>query len=241
MLIQCNTIFLIIRKAGEWRELVRQWWAGLSEGDKLFWPICGANILVFLGFRVPALQPAMIKWFASNPASPATCVPMVLSSFAHYGVFHLGCNMLVLHSFMPTCVHVMGREQFLGFYLAAGVASSFASMAFRVATRSTAYSLGASGAICGVVGLFSQFYPDARLAILFLPMVTFSAATAVQGLMLVDGVGLALGWRLLDHAGHLAGVLCGLGWAHYGAKEVWGRRESLVTAWHQLRSGKFDR
>ena len=32
----------------------------------------------------------MLKWFASNPAGKATCLPMLLSAFSHYSIFHLG-------------------------------------------------------------------------------------------------------------------------------------------------------
>ncbi len=134
----------------------------------------------------------------------------------------------------------MGKEQFLALYLNSGVISSLASMVYKVAQGKTSYSLGASGAICGVVGTFAAFYPDARMSLLFLPMYTFSAATAVKGLMSLDAAGLLLGWRVFDHMAHLSGVLCGLGWAYYGAPLLWARRERLVTAWHNLRPARWD-
>merc|ERR1719347_586805 len=113
-----------------------------------------------------------MKWFLGNPAAKATCLPLLLSAFSHYSLLHLGCNMMVLHSFMPTGVALLGKEQFLAVYLNAGVISSFASMVYKVGMRSTSSSLGASGAICTVLAVFSVFFPDAklRLSILFLPM-----------------------------------------------------------------------
>merc|ERR1712037_66753 len=54
------------------------------------------------------LQSTMIKWFTSNPTGSATCLPMVLSTFSHYSLFHLGCNMVALHSFMGAAVHGLG-------------------------------------------------------------------------------------------------------------------------------------
>jgi len=224
------------RKVGELREKVRQWWSSLNEGQKLFWPICGINAMVLLAWKLPPLQPLMMKWFLCSPAASTKCIPMLLSTFSHISLFHFGCNMMVLHSFMPTAVHLMGKEQFLGVYLSAGVITSFASMGYKVATRSSSFSLGASGAICAVVGLFSQFYPDARLSILFLPMITFSAATGVKGLMALDAAGCVMRWGFFDHMAHLSGVLFGIGWAHYGAAKIWGNREGLVTAWHNVRN-----
>ena len=118
----------------------------------------------------------MIKWFTSNPAGSVTCLPMVLSTFSHYSLVHLGCNMVALHSFMGTAVHELGKKQFLGVYLSAGVFSSLASMLYKVASRSAgSHSLGASGAIMAVLGMFGTIHPDATLQIIFLPMVTFTA------------------------------------------------------------------
>ena len=212
----------------------------MNEGEKLFWPLCGINILVFFAWRIPGLQPSMMRWFMSNPGSESRCLPLLLNTFSHYSLIHLGCNMMVLHSFMPNTVHLMGKEQFLALYLNSGVISSLASMAYKVAQGKTSYSLGASGAICGVIGTFAAFYPDARMSLLFLPMYTFSAATAVKGLMALDAAGLALSWRMLDHMAHMSGVLCGLGWAYYGDEAIWRRRVAVVTAWHNLRNTKWD-
>ena len=224
------------KKVGEYREMVRKWWESLSEGEKLYWPLCGANILVFLAWRIPAFQPFMMKWFLGSPGAKATCLPLLLSTFSHYSLLHLGCNMMVLHSFMPTGVALLGKEQFLAVYLNAGVISSFASMVYKVGMKSTSSSLGASGAICTVLAVFSVFFPDAKLSILFLPMYTFSAASAVKSLMLIDSAGLVFGWRFFDHAAHLSGMLFGVFWAQEGCTSIWGQREGLVTAWHQFRN-----
>jgi len=224
------------RKVGEFREMVRKWWTGLSEGEKLYWPLCGANILVFLAWRIPSLQPFMMKWFLGNPAAKATCLPLLLSAFSHYSLLHLGANMMVLHSFMPTGVALLGKEQFLAVYLNACVISSLASMVYKVGMRNTSFSLGASGAICTVLSMFAVFFPDAKLSIIFLPMYTFSAASAVKGLMLIDSAGLVFRWSFFDHAAHLSGMLFGMFWAKEGCSGIWGQREGLVTAWHKLRN-----
>ena len=226
------------RKVGVWREEMRQWWAGLTDGQRLFWPLCGANLLVFAGWRVPALQSFMMKWFTCGPSGPAKCLPMLLSAFSHYAPLHLACNMYVLHSFISPAVKLLGPEQFLAVYLSSGVVSSYCSMIYKVAVRSSGLSLGASGAICCVLGMFGCFLPDTKLSIVFLPMITFSAGTAIKGMMALDTAGMLLRWSYLDHAAHLGGLLSGVAWAHYGTGEVWARREALVTAWHRLRTGR---
>ena len=44
-----------------------------------------------------------------------------------------------------------------------------------------------------MLGLLGTLVPDARMQILFLPMLTFSTATAIKGLMAVDGAGIFMG------------------------------------------------
>ena len=46
--------------------------------------------------------------------------------------------------------------------------------------------------------------------IVFLPMFSFTAASALKGLALMDAVGMALRWRFFDHAAHLSGLVFGV-------------------------------
>ena len=45
---------------------------------------------------------------------------MLLSAFSHYALFHLSINMYVLWSFAPPITLVLGKEQFVAFYLSTG-------------------------------------------------------------------------------------------------------------------------
>lgn len=45
---------------------------------------------------------------------------------------------------------------------------------------------------------------------MFLPMFKFAAEDALIGIMLFDILGLALGWKMFDHAAHLGGALFGM-------------------------------
>lgn len=58
--------------------------------------------------------------------------------------------------------------------------------------------------------------PDARLNIVFLPMWTFPAESAVIGLILFDLAGLLFRFKMFDHAAHLGGALFGVAYAKYG-------------------------
>lgn len=161
---------------------------------------------------------------------------MFLSAFSHFSVIHMAANMYVLWTFSSGIVSLLGKEQFLAFYASAGVISSMMSYVCKTASGRFHPSLGASGAVMAVLAAVCTKVPDAKLSILFLPMVTFTAGNALKVLVAVDVAGLFLGWRLLDHAAHLGGAVFGVWYVAYGHKLVWRRREPLVKMWHDLRS-----
>ena len=76
--------------------------------------------------------------------------------------------------------------------------------------RTTAVELFQSGAILAVLAYTCVRVPDARLQIVFVPGFTFSAASAVVGLLAFDAAGLLFRFRLFDHAAHLGGTLFGM-------------------------------
>jgi rhomboid-like protein len=74
--------------------------------------------------------------------------------------------------------------------------------------------------------------------IVFLPMIQFTAGTAIKGMMAIDTMGLVAGWHFFDHAAHLGGMLFGVWWVHQGHKVIWENREPIMTWWHQVRNYK---
>ncbi|KAL2727439.1 hypothetical protein V1477_016715 [Vespula maculifrons] len=221
-----------------WRKEMEAWWRNLTDGQRMFAPICFLNVLVFLAWRVPALQNIMLRYFCANPASSASCWSMILSTFSHYSLLHLAANMYVLHSFSTGIVASLGKEQFLALYLSSGVISSFASHFYKVVFGLPGLSVGASGAIMGVLGFVCTEYPDTRLAIFFLPMFTFTASMAIKVTMTLDFTGCVLGWKYFDHAAHLGGALFGMQvfWQAWGNANIWRKREPILMFWHELRN-----
>ncbi|XP_055389279.1 presenilins-associated rhomboid-like protein, mitochondrial isoform X2 [Condylostylus longicornis] len=216
------------RKVQNFKNDFEYWWNSLPKGDRVFAPILVLNLIVFGLWRIPRYQPMMVKYFCSNPAARAVCWPMILSTFSHYSLFHIFANMYVLHSFSNIAVASLGKEQFLGLYLSAGVISSLASYIFKAACNQPGLSLGASGAIMAILSFVCFEYPDTRLSILFIPMYTFSAAAAIKTIICFDLAGVLLRWKFFDHAAHLGGALFGMFWSFYGRNVVWPKREPLV-------------
>jgi len=83
------------------------------------------------------------------------------SMFMHGSILHIGGNMLFLWIFGNNVEDAMGPFKFILFYLAAGIGA----LALQVAIdpSSTAPTIGASGAIAGVLGGYIVLYPRARV------------------------------------------------------------------------------
>jgi membrane associated rhomboid family serine protease len=95
--------------------------------------------------------------------------PFFTSLFLHGGWLHLFSNLWVLWIFGDNVEDRLGHRRFLLFYLAAGVAAS----ALHILTNphSHLFTLGASGAIAGVMGAYFRLYPRARVLTLIPPFV----------------------------------------------------------------------
>uniref|UniRef100_A0ABK0LXL4 Presenilin-associated rhomboid-like protein, mitochondrial n=1 Tax=Rattus norvegicus TaxID=10116 RepID=A0ABK0LXL4_RAT len=198
------------QKEGNLRKEINKWWNSLSDGQRTVTGIIAANALVFCLWRVPSLHRTMIRYFTSNPASKVLCSPMLLSTFSHFSLFHMAANMYVLWSFSTSIVNILGQEQFVAVYLSAGVISNFVSYVCKVATGRYGPSLGASGAIMTVLAAVCTKIPEGRLAIIFLPVFTFTAGNALKAIIAMDTAGMILGWKFFDHAAHLGGALFGI-------------------------------
>ncbi|HVQ29510.1 MAG TPA: rhomboid family intramembrane serine protease [Vicinamibacteria bacterium] len=113
------------------------------------------------------------------------------SMFLHGGWAHLGGNMLFLWIFGDNLEKVMGHVRFLVFYLVCGVAAAFAHIAFNASSITP--TVGASGAISGVLGGYMLLFPQNRVRVLVRGGVTMVPAFVMLGLwivvQLVSGLG----------------------------------------------------
>ena len=98
---------------------------------------------------------------------------ILTSMFMHGGILHIAFNMLFLWIFGNNLEDSMGRLRFLLFYLLAGVAAVYAQTA--VDPESTVPTIGASGAVAGVLGAYLLLLPRAKVLtmIIIIFFVTF--------------------------------------------------------------------
>ena len=86
---------------------------------------------------------------------------LFISMFLHGGILHILGNMLYLYIFGDNIEDVLGHGKFLAFYLGTGMIASLA----HAVTDPTSYipTIGASGAISGVLGAYLVLYPRAKV------------------------------------------------------------------------------
>ena len=166
--------------------------------------IIGVNFGVFILELIGGDQ-FVIRW-SEIPAEVVAghhLITLVTSLFLHAGWLHILGNMVFLHAFGPRVEDAMGRVKYTVFYLLSGLAASLAQTA--MTPHSTLPSLGASGAIAGVMGAFIVISPGDEIKTLwffgFLARVTFIPAFLLIGVWFLI--------QLFDQVGSLADVQSG--------------------------------
>lgn len=126
--------------------------------------------------------------------------------FLHVNALHVGLNMfnlLILGVFLE---RILGHFRFLFIYLVTGVIGVIASFYF----APQEISVGASGAIFGLVGAYSTFVLVHRRAL------SYGGIPSLLWLLVVIGINLSIGLLVpnVDNYAHLGGLLsgCVLGW-----------------------------
>jgi len=156
-------------------------------------------------------------------ANPAGWLTLVTSIFLHGGWFHVLSNLWTLFIFGDNVEDRMGHLRFLAFYLLSGMIAGLAHVA--LAPTSTLPTIGASGAIAGVLGAYFVLYPSARVLTLvplvFIPWLVEIPAFVYLGLWFLSQLSSVL--VNLGAAGDFGGIAW---WAHiggfaFGALAVW--------------------
>ena len=133
------------------------------------WLLILANVLVFLFEASLGTRQfnAVTRTYGLVPArllaapGPGQALTIFSSMFLHGGWLHVISNMWVLYIFGDNVEDRMGHARYLVFYLLAGLAAALAHVL--VSPGSTVPTVGASGAISGVMGAYLVLFPRARV------------------------------------------------------------------------------
>lgn len=182
----------------------------------LVYLIISVNLFVFFLWMYPPLTYFMLENFLVSwlHLSDGRWWVLLTSAFSHNMMLHLFVNMLVLMSFGSMLEYVLGRITFFTFYLIAAVVSSLshALVSKFVLGLPDQMALGASGAIAGLVLLFSLMFPREKILVFgIIPVPAIFGALAFVALDLwglsaqSKGGGLPIG-----HGAHLGGSFAGI-------------------------------
>jgi membrane associated rhomboid family serine protease len=125
------------------------------------------NVLVFL--YQATLDPDQLTSFAETwgivpDAISGHLYALLTSMFLHGGWLHLGGNMLFLWVFGRNVEDLIGSGRFAGFYLCCGLVAAIVQVIANPYSRVP--TIGASGAIAGVMGAYLIKFPRARIVTL---------------------------------------------------------------------------
>jgi len=157
----------------------------------------------------------MNKWFALNPISGLDAADqpynfqvwqLITYQFMHGGFSHIFFNMFGLWMFGANIEEIFGSKKFLIFYLLAGVSAGllhlFAAPLFGGAE---AVTLGASGAVYGVMIAYAMFFPDNLIFIYFL--IPVKAKYLIGFLIVIEFLAVDSASSNVAHLAHLGGAL----------------------------------
>ena len=161
---------------------------------------------------IPGLQPTPFSVYMT----------LIFSMFMHGGIAHIAGNMLFLWIFGDNLEHTLGHVRYAIFYLVCGILASlahvFTTVAFATEQGSLLIpSLGASGAISGVLGGYLLLHPKRRVTVIMFRFLTDVPAYVAIGIwfafQLISGLGMLGGGSQqggVAYAAHIGGFIAGL-------------------------------
>jgi membrane associated rhomboid family serine protease len=158
------------------------------------WFLIGLNILIFL-FQAtldPRSSELLAQQFGEVPSHlaafvagshrytlPQVVLPFFTSMFLHGGWAHVLGNMWFLYIFGDNVEDYLGHFKYLVFYLMSGLIAMGTQVA--IYPHSNVPTIGASGAIAGVLGAYLVLYPRARVLTWFFVFIIYIPAWFVLG------------------------------------------------------------
>ena len=157
-------------------------------------------------FRAPGLKPTPVSVYLT----------LLTSMFMHGGWMHLLGNMLFLYIFGDNIEDDLGKVRYFVFYLVCGFLASMSHVLMNTSGSSALIpSLGASGAISGVLGGYLVLHPHRRVTVLMLRMLTQVPGYVAVGLWFVfqlfeSFLNRGAGGGGVAYAAHIGGFIAGV-------------------------------
>ncbi len=190
----------------------------------------------------------LLKWFGLVPAGVIPLLRIwqpVTYLFLHADFLHIAMNMFVLWSFGRELELVWGRDRFLRYYFLTGIGAGVVNVIVKTFpvlwTHEYSFvpTIGASGAIFGILIACAILFPDRRAYIIPIP-VPIKMKWIVTGMVAITFVGLSgRGGDKVSHICHLGGML--IGYLYLRRDSYLFRIRNEVSDWkYQRNRKKFD-
>jgi membrane associated rhomboid family serine protease len=194
--------------------------AGSPSGEEFTYGYSAVPYEITTGTDLTAPTPVTVGGqtidIPQEPGPNPILLTLLTSMFMHGGLLHIFGNMLFLWVFGDNVEHRVGHVAYLVFYLVAGVIASLAQIL--VNASSVIPTLGASGAISGVLGAYLVMFPTNRVTVLVVRFPMQVPAIVAIGLwavlQFINGIG---AFAVTDETGggvaymaHIGGFVAGL-------------------------------
>jgi len=181
--------------------------------------LIGINVIIWLlDSFTPVVGGDRAHWLTDSLLSLKTSQPWKIWTYLTYGfahasidsqtgIWHIGGNMLVLFFLGRPIAYLLGRYEFMRFYLVAIVVSGLAWLIWMLSTNSPGSVVGASGAVSAIVAYFIFRFPHEKLLVWgVLPVRAWILGAFIIGqeLFRAVGGGSGIAWQA-----HLAGLAFG--------------------------------
>lgn len=211
----------------EWRL-----WPDVPPSAATILGIIFTNAIILGAWRFPPMFRVLNKYFITVPGYPFS-LSLVGNIFSHHQLYHFSLNMAVLW-FVGTRLHEeVGRGNFLAIYFGCGTFASFASLSSWVLRNNfTTSSLGASGAIAGVIAAYLFYNSSEYVKIFGFPPDNWPQLSAIVLLSLLVATELLSmrrnGNLTLDHWAHLGGYASGVAAAEILKRRSWQEKATEI-------------
>lgn len=172
------------------------------------------NIIFFIGSQILGDRAYQLFALFSFESPFFRAYQLITHMFMHGGVTHILFNMVALVSFGSALEHFWGGKRFLFFYISCGLGAALVNNLVNqyYFHDITTAAVGASGAVYGLLVAFAFMFPNAELALMFIP-VPIKAKYFVPilvGLDLFSGfTGFSIFGGGIAHFAHVGGAVVG--------------------------------
>jgi membrane associated rhomboid family serine protease len=227
------------------------WRSFITPGVKLLVLICTGVFLaqtlvvLLLGFGAASWVNHFFGLVALGPIPGLRIWQPFTYIFLHGGLFHLLINMLYLWMFGRELELVWGKRRFLNFFFLCGVGAGLIEMLVKLVPLfwghqpSDIPTIGASGAIFGILMANAILFPDRRIWLIPLPVsIPMRPYVAVMGAIEFFST-LGAGGDAVAHVCHLGGMLVGYIYLRRGSF-LYNVRNTVSDWQHKRNRKRFD-